>query len=1273
MDNNTNVKEEKRPASYSSSVDESDVKKTRTKRQRHHEEDSKDSFYHYHQHHHCFVYTDKTDLADIPKSTLTYLRVDDSVKTIPSSAFSRCRKLIQVELPDNLERVGACAFQRCFDLKRVYFFRSSSSSNSAPKDKTTMITEDENLKDGVLVFPSNNKNRLVIGDYAFSNCRSLQIVKIPSPWTVMFQHGGAGAGFFSNCQNLTTVELPPGIQAIARSCFQSCHSLTTIHIPSTVIVIGSRAFSECRSLSTLQLPPGLLSIGEMAFSNCHSMEADATMVDYCIPSSVSTIGASAFENCYSLKRIVLPAALVIISRHIFRRCTLLEFVYIPDNVKEIGHSSFGGCVHLKHIRIPSSVARMKNSAFQNCDRLISMELPEELPFNFAPLHIVGCCSLVNLAIPSHLVWMPRAGEGNSLILYRLKKFASVVDDDFDDLVNKLKHRFDNAPLHKLCYYQSYYPVAEAMQKLRILMDDDVDGPSAKRVKQVDSFGMTPLHILLLAQSPNLRLLHALMDNVVHEADHIIRTSRDSFGATPMDYLCLSRSPDAIRFLRALLQKTVVQFAGKWLGLERWRSDVMQSVDKALSVVDSLYMSRRREIGLVYYRVALYERMEILSLVELFLWKLKLDDVAENADRKSCRINSGASIVIPNVMLFLEQVGMEDYLGANTDTGPAWCPNRGKCRTDAAFCQTGGGNGGGGGGNGNAGGNGGGGGNGNAGGNGGGNGNSGGNGGVSNGRCNAVKTEDLCTTTGCFFCADEGKCRASEMQCRGKGRFNPCQNKAEAECSSSELCSWCSETSMCTGARGARCPSTSNRGNPCKDLVDEDSCTSSTATCRWCPVESVCKRGNAGCDDGSSGIRGNPCKEALTTNGCSAIEGCLWCEENSKCKKDVDGCDEDADDDETPCRAQDTADTCSAVEGCGWCENWDSCRRESVGCDVEESFVKNKFCRRLEFQVDCDEETDICQWCSQQEKCRPVEASCDARSEEVELDIEYDKARFAVRNDGLGNADPNEVSGAIKYLFEIAEDGETVVGSSFIDLENQEFKVEQVQAPFFGGLLARKVSFEASVPDVGSIEIEVFFSLESGSITTPSGETVELNEGGMVRMHLFVYEIYFYVVSNILRLLAVGAFTDIKFNINIDNWSFCDPDSNPCGDGTETSQFIDVAAEILGSENVPEADGSDPMVYNLGGGVPLVLSNQVEVDGQTATMPPGFPRVESSDQGTVFVFRFPRFQSTLEYDPIVKTQALTTGSDSGGSIPCGLSFTAGIVLSTALFLVSIVLF
>jgi hypothetical protein len=275
---------------------------------------------------------------------------------------------------------------------------------------------------------------------------------------------------------------------------------------------------------------------------------------------------------------------------------------------------------------------------------------------------------MNLVIPSEQQFVQLDDDDEFMKGFKLGTAAS----NFDDLVGKLQHRFDALPVHRLCYYQSYYPLTEAMENLRQNMDAD---PLAGT--KVDSFGMTPFHILALAQTPNLSLFHALL--AVYQVNIIC--TRDKFGSTPIDYLCSNDTHEATTAIQLLLP-TILFNRLHWLGLVRWQSDIVTAMNEALAVEGS---SRRRAVGVLAFKIATYEWLESMSLLELALWKGKIDGCKAaivtdrgrdeerspkrprldkshlaHVDRQSCRINSGAEVVISNVLPFLVKVCRHDY-------------------------------------------------------------------------------------------------------------------------------------------------------------------------------------------------------------------------------------------------------------------------------------------------------------------------------------------------------------------------------------------------------------------------------------------------------------------------------------------------------------------------------------------------------------------------------------------------------------------------------------
>ena len=135
-----------------------------------------------------------------------------------------------------------------------YYYYSSSLSNVPWKNYQTKIKK-------VII----SEGITSIGNYAFSNCTSLETVEIASSVLTI------GSNAFNGCSKLTTVELPEKLTSIGTNAFNGA-GLTEITLPDTVTTLSGGAFRDCASLTEITLGTGLTSIGSNTFTGCSALE-----------------------------------------------------------------------------------------------------------------------------------------------------------------------------------------------------------------------------------------------------------------------------------------------------------------------------------------------------------------------------------------------------------------------------------------------------------------------------------------------------------------------------------------------------------------------------------------------------------------------------------------------------------------------------------------------------------------------------------------------------------------------------------------------------------------------------------------------------------------------------------------------------------------------------------------------------------------------------------------------------------------------------------------
>ena len=171
-----------------------------------------------------------------------------------------------------------------------------------------------------------------------------------------------GAGAFSGCENIVSVDLPSSISTIDDSAFYGC-GLKTIEIPYGVKTINSSSFSFCRNLETVKLAYGVTTIGSYAFEYC------INLININIPDSVEVLGSAAFRNCIRLENIKISDSVGHLGSYTFADCVSLSNVLLGSRIKTIGNNAFAGCKNLSVISMPYFCGKISMSAFAGCSNL----------------------------------------------------------------------------------------------------------------------------------------------------------------------------------------------------------------------------------------------------------------------------------------------------------------------------------------------------------------------------------------------------------------------------------------------------------------------------------------------------------------------------------------------------------------------------------------------------------------------------------------------------------------------------------------------------------------------------------------------------------------------------------------------------------------------------------------------------------------------------------------------------------------------------------------
>ena len=352
-------------------------------------------------------------------SSISSIDLPEGLTSIGSEAFSGCSDLLSIDLPEGLTSIGSCAFQGCIKLKEVFI-----SQNIESVGYQAFMACDSLRKVGI------NCNAIVSKQYN-SYGYNTGLSEIFGSQVIQYILGnsihGIGQYAFSNCTDLSSINIPNSVSYIGSGAFRNCNNLMEVSINSDVIVskdkknnsgdifskifgsqvrqyilgdsikgVGSYTFYNSTNMVSIEISKGLNKIGCFAFANCSQL----TSLE--LPPTLESIGANAFENCSNLKTINIPENIVSLESCTFKDCSSLETLIFPNKITDIGSYAFSGCSSLENINLSESITAIGTYAFEGCKKIKEVLIYHGVR-SIGNQAFMGCDSLTRVSINSNYI------------------------------------------------------------------------------------------------------------------------------------------------------------------------------------------------------------------------------------------------------------------------------------------------------------------------------------------------------------------------------------------------------------------------------------------------------------------------------------------------------------------------------------------------------------------------------------------------------------------------------------------------------------------------------------------------------------------------------------------------------------------------------------------------------------------------------------------------------------------------------------------------------
>jgi len=503
-------------------------------------------------------------------------------------------------------------------------------------------------KESYSMIPTSN---IYAGGY--HNNASIQRLQLPSSVTIINHYA------YNGCPNLSDVVLGDGIEEVGGFAFSSCRALERINIPSTVSSIGRGAFQNTK-LSSIDLPDSIESIGEECFRECRHLtnvripplvkdlprrvfERNSFMFSVDVPEDVTHVNITCFDGCASLRNIAFPSNAILsgvqfieyedandVLCHLIMNCKDLKEAYdsMPAQfklqpIRKALMKRFDGLpiheilYYQSYYLLETVLKRLYEAMNQKrTNRVLSTTYQGLLGIDWlgmTPLHILAC------------------SKRQSIELYQV-----IVEQYPQNLITKDK--FGAEPILYAIWGSAPSEIVQFLAESYKSKHPDYE---------LDWYGM----VRTLAKAPSTLVLHILFDiQDTYFPDQKIRRWKSL-----MEEIASNKGVSAKVF--RFVSRRIISLRIDRIGLKR-TTRIHDQIDAIPDHACSFYR-RTMHVPPIFSNLAIYEHdyqvlKEVVPVLEFAVWKIKVgnEGASTSLSRRVCRYNCGADVVIGHVLPFL---------------------------------------------------------------------------------------------------------------------------------------------------------------------------------------------------------------------------------------------------------------------------------------------------------------------------------------------------------------------------------------------------------------------------------------------------------------------------------------------------------------------------------------------------------------------------------------------------------------------------------------------